>query len=163
MAFRRRPSADGHLAQARWASLRVIPAGPLPVPLKLVLAGEIIAVYVSIRSRTRSVDVRDIVRSIRSRRPARPAHLEPGSLEARLVAARLGHAVRRTLGALPGDSRCLIQSLVLSQLLSARGIPSSLVIGAHPQPDFAAHAWVEHEGRAVLPPLGFDESRLLEL
>ncbi|MGH2843253.1 MAG: lasso peptide biosynthesis protein [Solirubrobacteraceae bacterium] len=40
---------------------------------------------------------------------------------------------------------------------------STLVIGAHPQPDFAAHAWIEHDGSPVLPTAGFADSRLLEL
>jgi Transglutaminase-like superfamily len=154
----------GGIRESRWSRLRIIPRGPLSPVLKFVLAGEIAASYVSTRRlRTGSVGVREIVRSIRSRPPIRAAAVEPGSLEARLVAARLGNAVHRTLRVLPGDPSCLIQSLVLSQLLSARAMPSTLVIGAHSRPDFAAHAWVEYEGRSVLPSLGFDESRLLEL
>jgi hypothetical protein len=57
----------------------------------------------------------------------------------------------------------LVQSLVLSRLLTARAISSTLVIAAHAQPDFAAHAWLEHEGRPVLPPQGFNESKLVEI
>ena len=65
-----------------------------------------------------------------------------------VTAARLGYAVARTLRTLPTDSRCLVQALVLYRLLSERGIHSTLVIGARSQPEFAAHAWVEHAGRA---------------
>jgi hypothetical protein len=56
-----------------------------------------------------------------------------------------------------------MQSLVLSSLLAARGLPSTLVIGAHSKPEFVAHAWIEHDGRPVLPPLDFCDSRLVEI
>jgi hypothetical protein len=52
---------------------------------------------------------------------------------------------------------------VLSALLSARGISSTLVIGANSEPDFVAHAWVEHEGWPLLPPRGFEQSRLVDI
>ena len=74
----------------------------------------------------------------------------------RVTAIRLERAVKRALR-LPGlDSRCLMQSLVLQSLLARRGIPTSLAVGARQGPDFAAHAWVEHEGF----PLGSDEGYL---
>ena len=60
-------------------------------------------------------------------------------------------AVARTLRLLPTDSRCLMRSLVLSALLARRGIDSSLVIGVRTAEAFGAHAWVEHEGRPLLP------------
>jgi hypothetical protein len=44
-----------------------------------------------------------------------------------------------------------MQSLVLIGLLSRRGISSVLVIGVKSSPDFEAHAWVEHNDRALLP------------
>lgn len=50
----------------------------------------------------------------------------------------------------PGDTRCLMQALVLTRLLSRRGIPAKLVIGARTAPSFFAHAWVEHAGQPVL-------------
>jgi hypothetical protein len=65
---------------------------------------------------------------------------------------RLGRVVRRTLSVLPGDTRCLSQSLVLTRLLAARGMESQLVIGVRSGEEFAAHAWVEHQGAALLPP-----------
>ena len=58
----------------------------------------------------------------------------------------------RTLKLIPGDTRCLARSLVLTRLLARRGIPAKLVIGAQPAPDFRAHAWVECEGEPVLSP-----------
>jgi transglutaminase-like putative cysteine protease len=64
---------------------------------------------------------------------------------------RLGRAVRRTLAALPGDSRCLVTSLVLIAVLARRGIGASLVIGVRPGKSFGAHAWVEVHGMPALP------------
>ena len=131
--------------------------------VKVVLAAEILIAYVRVRWLMRRRDVRDIVATIRGTPPRRPVEVETASLDDRLVAVRLGSAVRRTLSVLPTDSRCLVQSLVLSRLLSARAISSTLVIGVRPEPTFDAHAWVEHQGLPVLPPEGFDELRLVEM
>ena len=76
-------------------------------------------------------------------------------------ARRLGKVVGRTLGVLPTDSRCLIQSLVLVRILARRAIPSKLVIGVRRSSEFQAHAWVEHEGQAILP--AGEYTRLTEL
>src|SRR5581483_11465170 len=67
---------------------------------------------------------------------------------------RYGQAVMRTLAILPTDSRCLMRSLVLLVLLNRRGIPAELVIGVKSggEDEFGAHAWVELEGRSLLPP-----------
>lgn len=105
-------------------------------------------------------DIRDVVAATRAGPAASPA--APGP-DAALVAARLGYAVSKTLRVLPTDSRCLVQALVLTRLLSIRGISSRLVIGARSQPDFAAHAWVEHAGQPVLPAAEYGDSRLIEL
>ena len=43
---------------------------------------------------------------------------------------------------------CLPRSLALYVFLSERGVPATHVIGATPRP-FAAHAWVEVDGRAL--------------
>jgi Transglutaminase-like superfamily len=144
-------------------ALRVVPGERVPPHLKLVLGVEILAVYGRMRWRMPRTHLRELVASVRDRPPTRDAGLEPQSLDARLVAARLAHAVDRTLRPLPTDSRCLVQALVLSSLLSQRGIDSTLVIGAHSKPEFAAHAWLEHWGMPVQPPEDFNESRLLEL
>lgn len=141
----------------------MLPRERLPLPLKAVLAAEILIAYARVRWRLARADLRDIVATIRARPPVQPAAVEPGSTEAVRIGARLGSAVYRTLRLLPTDSRCLVQSLVLSDLLAARAISSALVIGAHSRPEFAAHAWVEHCGRPLLPTEGFSESRLLEL
>jgi hypothetical protein len=78
-------------------------------------------------------------------------------------AHHLGNAVARTLAVMPGDTRCLVRSLVLTRLLARRGIPASLVIGARAAPDFLAHAWVEHAGDPVLAPGDGSFGRLVEL
>lgn len=78
-------------------------------------------------------------------------------------ARRLGWIVARTLAHLPGDTRCLLRSLVLTRLLAARGISSRLVIGTRTTPEFLAHAWVEHGGEPVLDPGDGSFNRLTEL
>jgi len=46
---------------------------------------------------------------------------------------------------------CLNEALVLSALLARRGLATTLRIGvARPNGDFAAHAWLEHDGRIIL-------------
>jgi hypothetical protein len=68
------------------------------------------------------------------------------------------------LGHLPGDTRCLKQSLVLSALLARRGVASHVVIAVWGrEEDFGAHAWVEAEGHDLLPPGPFEDTRLVEL
>ena len=69
----------------------------------------------------------------------------------------------RTLSPLPADSRCLVRSLVLVRLLARRGLPATLVLGASNTDGFEAHAWVEQDGRAVLPTGGGRFERLAEL
>jgi hypothetical protein len=82
----------------------------------------------------------------------------------RLLRGRaFGRAVVKVLGILPADGRCLMRSLVLTAMLARRGIFSRVVLGVRTEPRFAAHAWVEIDGHAVLPA---DESwypRLVEL
>jgi hypothetical protein len=141
-----------------------MPEAGLAFHLRLLLGAEIIVTYARTRLRMRGTDVRTLVAASRAGAPPSAAGAVSDSAQERWrVAVRLGYAVGRTLGVLPTDSRCLVQSLVLSRLLAVRGIPSTLVIGAHSRPDFAAHAWVEYDGRPVLPRQGFHESRLLEL
>ena len=60
------------------------------------------------------------------------------------------------LGLFPTDSRCLIRSLVLVRLLANRSIDARVVIGVKADDEFAAHAWVEHGERALLPRRGFE-------
>lgn len=134
-------------------------ARPLPAGRKLALAAEILAVYVRIRALMRRIDVRAAVARLREQGDV--VRVED-DLSPFHTAARLGHAVARTLAPLPTDARCLARSLVLTRLLARRGIASTLVIGVRPEP-FEAHAWVEFEGIAVLPDDGGEFGRLTEL
>lgn len=138
------------------------PRALLPVRLRLALILEILSVYVVTLVRMRRQDVRDIAARGRERLDHAVHGAVPSEEDAR-VARRLGWAVTRTLNVLPTDSRCLVQSLVLQQLLVARSIPSRVVIGARSDGPFTAHAWVECNSVAVLPARGYEHSRLVEL
>lgn len=73
------------------------------------------------------------------------------------VVGRLAWASRAVLERLPGDQRCLMQSLTLVSLLDRRGIHANLVIGVRPGTAVEAHAWVTVGGRPVSPVGGHDE------
>jgi hypothetical protein len=129
----------------------------------VALASEILVVYARVRLRMRRGDIRDVVASIRSRSASGPARCEAGSAEVWLTASRLANAVVKALRVLRTDARCLSQSLVLLWLLARRGIPSTLVVGVHTSPEFEAHAWIEHAGKALLSPGSFSDGRLVEI
>jgi hypothetical protein len=126
---------------------------------RLRLVGEIVVAYMRARRELRQVPIEQAVARLRAGRAA-GGREGPEALE---EAWRLGRAVVRTLAFLPGDTRCLRRSLVLTQLLARRGISARLVIGARTAPDFLAHAWVEHDGVPVLSPEGDSFGRLVEL
>lgn len=133
--------------------------GPLPAAPKLRLALEVVTAFPAARLGARSNDVRRALRRVRGSSEPRPA-ADPASIE---HARRLGRAVARTMRWLPGDTRCLTQSLVLSRMLARRGMHSTLVIGVRSVGEFGAHAWVEVGGAPVLPPRAEDFHRLIEL
>lgn len=84
-------------------------------------------------------------------------------LGAHAYALRLGQVVGRVLVALPTDTRCLARSLVLLRLLARRGVRTSLLIGVASDPEFSAHAWVEHDSRPLLPAGGGRFQQLTQL
>jgi transglutaminase-like putative cysteine protease len=128
------------LSQPHEASLPTSPRD------KAALAAEILSTYRRARRLLREQELVTAVEQLTAGRPERASDDRD-----RVIALRLGRAVIRTLK-LPGaDSRCLMHSLVLVALLARRGIESSLVIGTRSGPDFAAHAWVEHQGAPLLP------------
>ncbi len=127
---------------------------------KLALLGEIAATYLRVRRLVRSRPLPEAVATLRRARRARTG-AEPEV--AHLVATRLGWAVQKALALLPGDTRCLVQSLVLTALLARRAIPSTLVIGVARGGTFTAHAWVECGGVPALPPRRGAFERLTEL
>ena len=128
----------------------------LNVSDKLGLVAEILRTYLIVRWRMRDSDIREVVTRLRGNR----LHETRSDY---LLARRLGRAVARTLSVLPTDNRCLARSLVLDTLLARRSLQSVVVLATRAEPDFAAHAWVEHDGVAVLPPGSASYQRLLEL
>jgi hypothetical protein len=126
---------------------------------KVALAREIVRDYVRIRWLLRRQELPELVTALRAQGRS---ELKADGDEV-LTGIRLGRIVGKTLGALPADSRCLVRSLVLTSLLSRRQIASTLVIGVQAEPEFAAHAWVECAGLALLDPGETDYARLTEL
>jgi hypothetical protein len=131
---------------------------PLPASRKLQLALDIVGTYVRVRWWLWRKDFPATVAAVRA--TAAPELRADG--DDVVAGVRLGRVVRRTLGVLPFDSRCLVRSLVLTSLLARRGIDAKLVIAVEPEPEFAAHAWVECAGIALLPPGEFRDGRLAE-
>jgi hypothetical protein len=124
------------------------------------LACEIALAYARARRELRAAPIEQAIEQLRRSTltpAAAPSH------ESVVQAHRLGRAVVRSLALLPGDTRCLTRSLVLSRLLARRGIAARLVIAARPGPPFQAHAWVECGGAAVLEPGDESFARLTEL
>jgi hypothetical protein len=137
------------------------PERPLSLPAKARLAAEVVASYVRVR-RMVGGDIRDAVATLRDGAPLDRSTGRPP--EAALAQSRrLARAVMLTLRLVPGDTRCLSQSLVLTRMLARRGIGSRLVIGVRPAERFAAHAWVEHGSVPLLPPGRSDFEELVTL
>lgn len=133
----------------------------LPLREKVALAGEIVAEYGRVRLLLRRHELPVVLARLRSRRPPAPAYAD--ALAGKAAAIRLGRAIGRTLRYVPGDSRCLVRSLVLTSLLARRGVDVTFHIGVAPGPEFKAHAWVESDGLPLLPPLDAEHERLVEL
>ncbi len=143
-------AADDPKALARQLDQR------LTLRTKAALVVEILRAYVRIRRLLRTLAFTEVVSRLR----AQPADPLLGEVSAQLTGIRLGRAVSRTLRVLPADTRCLVRSLVLTDLLARRGIESSLVLGVKSKPSFAAHAWVECGDVPVLPTNGSEYQRL---
>lgn len=131
----------------------------LPIRRKAGLATEIVATYVRARWLLARGDLPATIAALRS--PGQSA--DAPVTGSHRIGRRLARAVINTLSVLPADSRCLMRSLVLTRLLARRGIPCTLIISVRPGPEFGAHAWVEHEGRPLLPPGEVPDTRLVEL
>jgi Transglutaminase-like superfamily len=152
----------------RWAEplgrrVRVSAREPLGRPARLLLGWEIAIAYLAAHRELRGTPIAQAVANLRGQEAAaRPAAAQQSNATL-AQASRLGRAVLRTLAILPGDTRCLARSLVLTRLLARREIPATLVIGARTSPEFLAHAWVECSGVAVLPTGDGSFGRLVEL
>ncbi len=123
------------------------PHPTLSIGERVRLTGEILGVYVKARRLIARGDLPTAMAKLRG--GSEPAPLPPGRQA--LIGRRLAWIVSRVLSLLPTDSRCLIRSVTLSTLLARRGIHSTVVIGVRSEPEFAAHAWVEHDGTPLLP------------
>lgn len=135
--------------------------GRLTPTRRVRLTGEVVSTYARVRWEMRNGDAARAVDSLRERVPAQSLAFESPAIE--LIAAwRLSRAVMVVLRRLPSDSRCLFSSLTLLAMLERRGIAPKLVIAVRPRP-FAAHAWVEVAGEALLPVADPGYERLLEL
>jgi hypothetical protein len=128
---------------------------------KLSLAFEILGAYTRVRRLLARARLMEVLQELRQ--PLADRATNADELDGQLTGVRLGRAVGRTLGALPADSRCLVRSLVLVDMLSRRGIEASFVLGVRAGPDFEGHAWVEKNGIALLPPYEGEYERLVEL
>jgi hypothetical protein len=121
---------------------------------RLALVAEILATYVIVRWQVRRHDLPAAVAALRAGRRLAVVDREP---------RRLAAFAERIVARIPGDSRCLMRSLVVLAMLSRRGVDARLVLAARPTPEFAAHAWVERNGDPLLPTRGFGDARMAEL
>lgn len=142
----------------------VTPRGddPLTMRQRVFLVGEILVTYCAVRWAIRGNDLPGAVARMRCDLDE-TSSTTPAGIDRHKPASRLGYVVISVLRLLPTDSRCLMRSLVLTRLLARRGFSSSLIIGVSAAPEFAAHAWVEHGGRPLLPSYGPVFARLVEL
>lgn len=132
------------------------PARSLGPRGKARLALEVTLLYARVRYLLPRRPLPDVIAGLRSLRSA-------GALEHPAAPFRLAWAVERVLGRLPGDTRCLVRSLVVVGLLERRSVSTTLVIGVQPGDRLKAHAWVEAEGRPLLHDGGGRYERLTEL
>lgn len=140
----------------------MLPATRLSIRSKLALCGEILRAYVRVRWWLFRRGLPDTLAALRDPH-ARASTDALDDRDQQIVGLRLARAAGRVLDLLPSDARCLTRSLVVTDLLGKRGIECSLVIGVKPGSGFAAHAWVETKGLAVLPPNEPEFTRLVEL
>jgi hypothetical protein len=119
-------------------------APPRRPPAKARLGAEIAWTTLRVRRLVQRNDLPTVLERCRA------AVSQPVPVPSRDEVVRISRAVRRTLGALPGDSRGLVASLVLIAVLARRGVAASLVVG-RPRNGFGAHAWVEVGGLPALP------------
>ncbi|HMC49587.1 MAG TPA: lasso peptide biosynthesis B2 protein [Solirubrobacterales bacterium] len=128
---------------------------------KARLSLEVMSTYLRVRWAMRGDDAEEAVRLIRKQAAGDPVEFDAEG-EGLVAAWRLARATRKVLLNLPSDTRCLFRSLTLMSMLERRGIAQQLVIAVRPKP-FAAHAWIEVEGQAVLSDADPGYERLLEI
>ena len=134
----------------------------MPRRQKLRLGAEIVVTYGQVRWLLRRRALPETVAELRRAQSRRSDRLPLPDGETDGV--RLGRLVQRTLSRLPANTLCLMQSLVLLLLLARRQTDSQLVIAvARGDPELSAHAWIELDGRPLLPSGGESYGRLLTL
>ena len=144
----------------RSASDPILGNGAL-VPGKLALAVEVLGIYVRVRWLVLRRGAVPAVSALRDGAEAQAVDDPDGTRVIR--GRRFGRAVMRVLRLVPADSNCLMRSLVLTRLLARRGVYAKVVIGVRPEPNFAAHAWVEVDGQPMLPTGASNYDRLVEI
>jgi Transglutaminase-like superfamily len=122
---------------------------------RAALVAEVLFTYALVRWHVRRQDLPTAVAALRTRRRL-PRALDRDE-------RRLAAGAERVVAKLPGDSRCLMRSLVVLTMLARRGIDARLVLAARPEPMFGAHAWIERGGEPLLPTRGFADARLTDL
>lgn len=143
-------TATGHDASAPRLTLRG----------RLQLGTEIMRTYLAVRNLSARRKLPAVVVALRDV-PALDGLPLP---DPRVDGIRLGRAVMHALVITPGGTKCLMRSFVLLRLLARRGILNGeLIIAVQPGPSLLdAHAWIELDGQALLPP-GDGHERLLVL
>jgi hypothetical protein len=127
---------------------------------KLLLAGEILATYATVRRLLWRRTLPETVAALRM--GAGDGESADGA--SRDDARHLASATVRTIRLLPTDSRCLVRSLVLIRVMARRGLGCTLVLSSPPPgPGFEAHAWIEHGGVPLLPPDAPGHEQLVRL
>jgi hypothetical protein len=114
------------------------------------LAVEILTTYCHVRWWLARVGFPEVVAAARAV-GADVVLVERAEADLTAVSIRLGAIVQTALRRIPFDTRCLVRSLVLTRLLARRGIQATFVLGVRANPEFAAHAWLERDGVALLP------------
>jgi hypothetical protein len=125
---------------------------------RLRLAAEILRAYVLVRRLLRRRTLPETVAALRG-----GTGVAPPNAASLALGRHLAWATVRTITLLPADSRCLMQSLVLTRVMARRALSSELILSAAPGPEFEAHAWVEHAGEPLLLPGGDEHQPLLRL
>ena len=134
------PRGDKHLGTMARNKASGAPSGPLREPSGLVCTLTLIGTTLALRL----VGLRRSLAVARALSRSVPAAVRPSL-------AFLASVVRKVDTAaafFPGRALCLEQSMALYLCLRRAGVPVELRIGVQPYP-FAAHAWVEHEGKPV--------------
>lgn len=132
--------------------------GRLGALAKARLALEIIGTYTAVRLLLRRRPTAEVVEMLRAvRATARP------DVAAVDLGQHLAWATVKVISRLPGDSRCLSRSLVVTRLLARRGVDSTIVFSVRGGERFESHAWVEVDGTPVLAPGGAAHQELMRL